>query len=77
MEPGTDVRERITGKRGVVIGRHRDAAQVHFPSIAGNLNLDGTYDSGVREIPFNMLEQAKLPVDAVMEAVANVLQAER
>lgn len=71
MKPGTDVREVVTGKLGVMV----EDGLTLFPSIKGNFNLDGTYDSGVRAISHHLLKKVDLPVDAVMEAVANVLQA--
>jgi hypothetical protein len=73
MKPGTDVREKITGRTGVVMQDGRTL----FPSLKGYLKNDGTYDDGLRDIPNNQLEKIKLEVDSVMEAVANVLQTER
>lgn len=72
MEPGTDVREVVTGKRGVIV----DGGLTLFPSIKGHMRLDGTYDSGLRDIPHRLLRKVELPAEAVMEAIANVLQAE-
>lgn len=74
MNPGDHVRERITGRAGVVLEQLDDERKhlVLFSSLKGHQRVDGSTDNGLRRIPRRLLFLISPPIED-----ANVLQAGR